>query len=45
VGLTGGLVTYGVHAMVNNFMSYDKLAVPVWLAVGVLGAIDTLERD
>ena len=45
VGVTGGLVTYGVHATVNNFMNYDKLAIPVWTAAGVLGAIDTLTRE
>jgi len=44
VGMTGGLVTYGVHALVNNYMTYDKGAVPVWTAIGVLGAIDTLQR-
>jgi O-antigen ligase len=44
VGMTGGLVTYGIHAAVNTYMSYDKLAVPVWMAVGVLGAIDKLNR-
>jgi putative inorganic carbon (hco3(-)) transporter len=44
VGMAGGLVTYGIHGIVNNYMAYDKLAVPVWTAVGVLGAIETLTR-
>jgi O-antigen ligase len=44
VGMAGGLVTYGVHAVVNNYMSYDKGAIPVWTAIGVLGAIDTFQR-
>jgi hypothetical protein len=45
VGMTGGLVTSGVHALVNNYMTYDKGAVPVWTAIGVLGAIDTLQQQ
>ena len=45
VGMTGGLVIYCVHAVVNNYMSYDKVAIPVWTAIGVLGAIDTLQRQ
>lgn len=44
VGVTGGLVTYAIHGFVNNYMAYDKLAIPVWTAIGVLGAIDTLAR-
>jgi O-antigen ligase len=44
VGMTGGLVTYGIHGFVNNYLTYDKLAIPVWTAIGVLGAIDTLAR-
>jgi len=44
VGLVGGLVTYAVHGIVNNYMAYDKLAIPVWMAVGGLAAMDTLNR-
>jgi O-antigen ligase len=44
VGLAGGLVTYAIHGIVNNYMAYDKLAIPVWMAVGTLAAVDTLNR-
>ena len=44
VGLTGGLITYLVHGTVNNYMVYDKAAIPVWTAVGLLAAIDTLKK-
>jgi putative inorganic carbon (HCO3(-)) transporter len=40
VGLTAGLVTYLIHAFVNNFMAYDKVAIPVWASVGILFALD-----
>jgi O-antigen ligase len=40
VGMTGGLVTYLTHAFVNNYLVYDKAAVPVWMAIGTLAAID-----
>jgi len=44
VGVAGGLVTYGIHGIVNNYMVYDKLAIPVWTAIGTLAAIDRLTR-
>ena len=44
VGMAGGLVTYGIHGIVNNYMTYDKSAIPVWTAIGVLGALDTISR-
>jgi putative inorganic carbon (hco3(-)) transporter len=44
IGLAGGLVTYAIHGIVNNYMAYDKLAIPVWMAVGALAATDTLTR-
>jgi O-antigen ligase len=40
VGLTAGLVTYLIHAFVNNFMAYDKVAIPVWASIGILIAMD-----
>lgn len=45
IGMSGGLVAYLVHAIVNNFLQYDKVAVPVWMAIGVLAAIDRLESS
>lgn len=45
VGMSGGLVAYLVHAFVNNFIQYDKVGIPVWLAIGVLAAIERLETE
>lgn len=42
IGLTGGLLTYLAHAFLNNFLEFDKLAVPIWLCIGGLGAIESL---
>lgn len=39
IGWSGGLITYAVHGVVNNFMAYDKVAMPVWSAVGGLAAL------
>lgn len=44
VGMAGGLITYLTHSVFNNYIAFDKAAVPVWTAVGVLGAIDRLTR-
>ena len=44
VGCAGGLITYAVHAAVNNFMAYDKVAMPVWTCVGGLAALATIAR-
>lgn len=40
VGMAGGLLTYLIHAVVNNYMEFDKAAIPVWTSIGVLAAID-----
>ena len=44
VGMSGGLVTYLVHALVNNYIEFDKAAIPVWTAIGALGAIERRQR-
>lgn len=44
VGCAGGLLTYAVHAVVNNFMAYDKVALPVWSCIGGLAAIAAISR-
>jgi len=44
VGMSGGLVTYLIHAMVNNYIEFDKAAIPVWTAIGALGAIERRQR-
>jgi O-antigen ligase len=45
VGMAGGLLAYLVHAFVNDYIAYDKAAVPVWAAVGILGAIDLISSE
>jgi putative inorganic carbon (hco3(-)) transporter len=45
VGMAGGLVTYLVHAFVNDYLGYDKAAIPVWTAVGVLAALGGRDRS
>lgn len=42
VGSAGGLLTYLIHGVVNNYLLYDKGSVPVWTCIGTLGAIVTL---
>jgi putative inorganic carbon (HCO3(-)) transporter len=44
VGMAGGLITYLIHAAVNNYLEYDKAAIPVWTAIGVLLAIERTNR-
>jgi hypothetical protein len=34
-----------VHGWVNNYLVFDKVAVPLWAAVGGLGAIRALARE
>ncbi len=38
--ITLGLITYFVHGFLNNFLSTDKLSVPVWGFVAILVALD-----
>lgn len=35
-----GLVTYHVHALLNNYSNYDKIAVPLWGFTAILVALD-----
>ena len=38
--ITLGLITYFVHGFLNNFLSTDKLSVPVWGFMAILVALD-----
>lgn len=40
-----GLVTYFVHGMMNNFLDTDKAAVPFWGFIGMLVAIDYIDKE
>lgn len=39
-----GLITYYVHAFVNNFLDQDKIAIPVYLCLALLTALDAKRR-
>lgn len=40
LSLLAGLITYFIHAIMNNFLDIDKIAVPFWGFVAALVAID-----
>lgn len=44
ISLFLGLVTYFTHGFLNNFLTKDKLAVPVWGFIAILVAIDLHRR-
>lgn len=39
--LVSGLVTYFVHAFLNNYSEFDKLAVPMWGFLAALAALNS----
>jgi len=39
-----GLVTYHVHAFLNNYSQYDKIAVPLWTFTAVIVVLDLQRR-
>lgn len=45
LGLLLGLVTYFVHAFLNNFLDTDKIAFPVWSFVAVIVAYGIRLQD
>jgi O-antigen ligase len=40
-----GLVTYFTHGVLNNFLTRDKAAVPVWAFIAVLVAVDLYHKE
>lgn len=40
-----GLTTYYVHALVNNFLDQDKVAIPVYLCLALIVALDFAEKE
>ncbi len=40
-----GLVTYFTHGVLNNFLDQDKAAVPVWLFIAIITAVDVYHKD
>lgn len=39
-----GLTTYYVHAFLNNYSQYDKIAVPLWTFTAIITALDLYHR-
>lgn len=39
LGVLGGFTTYLVHAFFNDYLSYDKVAIPFWLCFGLVAVI------
>ena len=40
-----GLVTYFTHAVLNNYIEFDKIAVPLYSFMAVLTAIEIRHRN
>lgn len=45
LGLLLGLVTYFVHAFMNNFLDTDKIAIPVWGFAAIIVAVGISARS
>lgn len=39
-----GLITYFVHSLVNNFLDQDKVAIPIYLCMAQIVALDILKK-
>lgn len=40
-----GLVTYHVHAFLNNYSQYDKIAVPLWTFTAIIVVLDLRHKE
>ena len=40
-----GLITYFIHAFLNNFSDFDKIAVPLWGFMAVLAALKYYQNE
>ncbi len=45
LGIMGGLFSYLIQAIFNNFIKYDKVAIPFWLSFGLIGAIGSIIQE
>ena len=45
LGLYLGLMTYFIHAVLNNYLDTDKASAPFWGFIAALVAIDLFHRD
>jgi O-antigen ligase len=41
----GGLTTFYVHAIVNNFLDQDKVAIPIFICLALIVALDRFHKD
>ena len=45
LALVSGIATYFIHAFLNNYSEFDKLAVPMWGFMAALVALNTYSFD
>lgn len=43
LGATLGISTYLFHALFNGYLEFDKVAVPFWLCIGIILAIENIQ--
>jgi O-antigen ligase len=43
LGLLSGILAYLVHGLFNNYLMYDKVAVPFWVSIGLLAALRRMQ--
>jgi putative inorganic carbon (HCO3(-)) transporter len=43
--LSLGLITYYVHAFLNNFLDYDKIAILFWSFTAIIVALDIQDKE
>ncbi len=44
LAVTLGLVTYYVHGVLNSYIDYDKIAVPLWGFLAILVALEKIDQ-
>jgi O-antigen ligase len=40
-----GLITYYIHAILNNYSQYDKVAVPLWAFTAIIVVLDLYHKN
>lgn len=45
LSVTLGLITYYVHGVLNSYIDYDKIAVPMWGFAAVLVALEKIDNN
>jgi O-antigen ligase len=44
LAITLGLITYYVHGVLNSYIDYDKIAVPLWGFLAILVALEKIDQ-